>query len=182
MGLTIPPSRPKLTKQEALDVLRKHDIRTDKPALLFVRGYYLNSMGKKGVNDVGVYDDAGFIVAPDFFASFNANTDPSKRGTGLAMVKTGAHRFYKGKHRGKYDALRYYPEGSRVPCLRDGRESTARYINIHRGGYSNTWSEGCITIPTVPMWTEFQKAVYTVMDRYGLTSIQLLLVDSTDLE
>jgi hypothetical protein len=62
-------------------------------------------MGKPGVNDRGLYDDAIFIDSADGFTSFNgSNTDPSKRregiGTGsqkgVAKVKAGAwyaHKF-----------------------------------------------------------------------------------------
>ena len=43
--------------------------------LVGVRGYRLNSMGRVGKNDRGIYDDAFFIKSPHCFKSFAGNTD-----------------------------------------------------------------------------------------------------------
>lgn len=182
--IILPPRKPRLGREDAVRVLSNHNLSTDVCVLLFVRGYYRDSMGKFGVNDVGVYDDAVFVVTPEDseYRTYNANTDPSKSGSGLAMIDTGLHYFYKGQHRGKYDAFRYFPEGTRVPCTRDGRSARpARYINIHRGGFRNTWSEGCLTIPTEEMWLDFQKTVYRYMDKYNQGHIAVLLVEEKEL-
>lgn len=55
--------------------------------LLGVRGYFRNSLGRLGVNDFGVYDDALFVVINDLkrgelrvVGRFNANCDPSQTG------------------------------------------------------------------------------------------------------
>jgi lysozyme len=103
---TIPPSRPKLSKNDALayitpflPALEQYPVR-----LIGIRGYYRDSMGTVGVNDIGIYDDAICIVSPTIFKAFNANTDPSRHGLGIATLVTteengGVPYFYeKGIH------------------------------------------------------------------------------------
>lgn len=145
-----------------------------------VRGYYQDGMGRPGVNDRGLYDDALFILARGGgFLAFNGNTDPSRfragSGTGaqkgMATLKPGlwkAHRF--GKHRGEYEAL--VQRAGPVTVLRDGQrgpyEDTGFFgINIHRGGVGTTSSEGCQTLPP-DQWPEFIGALHsTAQDIWG---------------
>lgn len=143
-----------------------------------IRGYYLNSMGRPGVNDRGIYDDAIFIHSPSVFAAFNGNTDPSRRrpGTGrgaakgMAVLDPGTwfvHRL--AKHRGRYLAL--CQRAGAVSVTRDGiQEDYADRgenfgINIHRGGSASTSSEGCQTIPP-SQWDTFIQLVLSEVKRY----------------
>lgn len=113
-----------------------------------VRGYYRDSMGVVGVNDRGIYDDALFVLSPNVFASFNANTDPAVSRRAIATLQPGtyyAHRI--GTHKG-YRALSQWQ--GEVTVARDGETAldTGYFgINIHRGGAKSTSSEGCQTIP-----------------------------------
>ncbi len=154
-----PTGRPRLSSAELEPLLRPFGLDRVKYPMIVVgiRGYYRDSMGAPNVNDRGIYDDAIFLQTPSAFAAYNANTDPSKfrpgHGTGaskgMASLKAGAwfvHRF--DLHRGKYLALcqRCGP----VTVIRDGDppyEDTGHFgINIHRGSYTRTSSEGCQTI------------------------------------
>lgn len=182
----LPPARPKRSQPEIGKVLNHYGIDRTKAALVFVRGYYLDSMGQRGRNDLNVYDDAAFILSPSLFESFNANTDPSFGGRRLAMLNLGKYKFQTGKHRGQYRALRAFPEGVELPCSRDGRASTCRYINIHKGGSVNgragvTWSEGCLTIPWL-QYSDWVERVYDQIRRYSQQTIDVVLVENRQTE
>jgi hypothetical protein len=153
--LKIPKNRPKLTQEDLHKILEPYKIDRAKYPLIIIgiRGYYRDSMGKPGLNDRGIYDDAIFLDTPNAFVSFNANTDPSVYRPGIAVLKPNviyyAHRF--DVHRGKksqYDAI--CQRAGNVTVIRDGgKECTGDDfgINIHRGGDGTTGSEGCQTIP-----------------------------------
>ncbi len=123
--------------------------------VLGVRGYYRDSMGKVGVQERGIYDDAIFVVGPDVFAAFNANTDPSFFRKGVASLMPGWYPYRPGKHGisrpgGGYPAFRPATRGEALPVYRDGEDGISKRpgiaINIHRGGINTTSSEGCQTI------------------------------------
>ncbi len=167
MSDIVPPGKPRLSSQELERLLRPFSLdRTRYPFIVVgIRGYYKNTMGAPGVNDRGIYDDAIFVQSPSVMASYNANTDPSKyrKGTGtgtrkgMASLNPGVwyvHQF--DQHKGKYLAL--CQRAGEVTVTRDGDppyETTGWYgINIHKGGYSTTSSEGCQTVhPT--QWESF---------------------------
>lgn len=178
MGVARPKSRPKITKPEVAAILAKHGIaKIDKCYLLGIRGYYKDSIGKVGQNDIDVYDDALAVISPTVFATFNFNTDPAKAGHKLAMLDAGSYDFYKGKHKGKYDALRPYPEGVRMPCTRDGVKSMCANTNIHKGGNTDTFSEGCQTTPP-DQYSEEMKLIYGEMTRYKQATIRYTLIEA----
>lgn len=181
----LPPSRPARSRPKIDAVLRHYGAKDDRLSIVFVRGHYLDSMGAKGKDDLNIYDDSCFIVAPGVFESYNANTNPSfvKRGTRrLAQLDLGRYRFYRGMHKGKYRALRSYPEGIIQPVTREGKPSTAQYINIHKGSTNPratdiVWSEGCLTVPDT-QYGDFVLRVWTAMDRLGQQVVDVFLIEN----
>jgi lysozyme len=143
------------------------------------RGYYAGTMGGAG-NDSGIYDDAIFLVSPDHFSAYNANTDPSTRRAGI-----GTDKNTRGRARlqpGVWIVYRFDIHGSPTDphfalCQRGGnvrvmRDGTPDYphegkfgINIHRGGHTKTSSLGCQTIFR-PQWDGFINAAIDQGKRY----------------
>jgi hypothetical protein len=145
----LPKSTPKISREEVLKHIAHIDSKKYPVVIVGIRGYYLDTMGVKGKNDRGIYDDAIILITPNVYAAFNGNTDPSAYRTGIANLKEGtyyAHNF--GLHKGQYLAL--VQRMGAVTVLRDGGKEDTGYfgINIHRGGVNTTSSEGCQTIPT----------------------------------
>jgi lysozyme len=177
----LPPSRPQQSKSKTQALLTKARV-DDAVALVGIRGYYRDTMGEVGQNDRGIYDDAIFLISPNAYATFNANTDPSIRRAGIAVLKPGVHRYRKGKHGlskpgGGYPALRPATLGEQLPVTRDGTgDSMGIAINIHKGGFRTTSSEGCQTIHP-SQWPAFVALVYSEMDRAGQKTIPYLLVE-----
>ena len=175
----LPRSKPQAKAAEITKLIPR-DIATDyKVILVGVRGYYKDSMGVPGKNDRSIYDDAIFLVTPDTFASFNANTDPSIFRKGIASLKPGVHIYRKGKHKinspNGYPAFRPATKNEGLPVTRDGEGDSIGYaINIHRGSINGTSSLGCQTIPPA-QWEAFRSLVYTAMDRAGQKTIPYVL-------
>jgi lysozyme len=165
----------------------KKDIGQDAVFLIGVRGYYRDSMGKKGVNDRGIYDDALVWInqKTGFIATYNGNCDPSAyrkgrgRGAekGMASLKAGAWRYKTGLHRG-YEAFR---QAAPVTVIRDGidfnYEDTGDFgINIHSGSVNGTSSLGCQTLP-VDQWDDFKKTGYKLLKDAGQKTFCYILVE-----
>lgn len=182
--MIIPTSRPQQKRDISERYLLKAGIR-DKVCLLGVRGYYLDTMGRRGKNDRGIYDDAIFVVSPTAYVSYNANTDPSVHRKGIATLIAGLYRYKKGRHgisKGQgYPALRPATKEEALPVMRDGdgNETVGYHINIHRGGRNTTSSLGCQTIPPT-QWDSFISLVYGEMDRYQQSTIPYLLVEQNN--
>lgn len=181
MSKFVPVSRPKITQEELELLTSKYGVSSKDGCLIVgLRGYYKKSMGNPLKNDVGINDDAVIVVSPDAYKTFNGNTDPSKLNTGLATLVAGVYKFYKGLHKGSakvgYPALRAYPDGVVLPAIRDGKKSTCSYINIHKGGFSNTYSAGCQTI-FPEQYQEFLNLVYKQMDKYQQRTVTYLLAE-----
>lgn len=141
-------------------------------------------MGVVGVNDRGIYDDAIFIVAPDFFGSWNANTDPSasnKAKPDVAVLVPGVHLYKKGKHKIAsplgYAAFRPATPNEELPVTRSGKLSVGIAINIHQGKVNGTSSLGCQTIPPA-QWQSFCSTAYMLMDRYDQNKIPYVLIEN----
>lgn len=171
-------SRPRIKSSEVNEILAANGV-ADKVVLLGVRGYYQDSLGKLGENDRNIYDDVIIVISPRRFAAFRANTDPSVYRAGIATMRTGVHRYQKGKHKGRYWALKLV--GGRVEVTRDGQKGTRIGIalSIHKGGVRTTGSEGCQTLAPAD-WTEFIKIVYDEMDFYRQETIPYCLIDEKD--
>ena len=176
----IPKSRPQQAKEKSLAMVIKSGIE-DTVVLIGIRGYYSETFQPSG-NQRGIYDDAIILLSPSVHATFNANTDPSFYKKGIAVLKTGVHRYKKGNHglskpNGGYPALRPANPKEELPVTRDGEgDSMGIAINIHKGSYKSTSSEGCQTIyPS--QWNGFINLVYSEMDRYKQKTIPYLLVE-----
>lgn len=169
----IPPSRPRLTQKELLTAIKKQfpkflttfDFKTNL-WLCGIRGYYKQTMGDPNSNDRGIYDDAIFIVSPNIFAAYNANTDPSvyrpstRVRKGIAVLEPGVWSCYMfDTHNGSVPHPAICQRKGEVTVRRDGGElDTGMFgINIHRGGRVGTSSEGCQTLPP-SQWDAFYNA------------------------
>lgn len=151
--------------------------------VLGVRGYYRDSMGKVGANDRGIYDDGMFVVGPETFVAFNANTDPSVFRKGIATLALGWHHYKPGNHGitrpgGGYPAFRPATKNEELPVTRDGIAAPwpGVAINIHRGGRNTTSSEGCQTIHP-SQWDAFYALVRLEMKRMSLARFWYGLID-----
>lgn len=177
-----PPEKPKLSREEAEEILKNYGVDNYPVKILGVRGYYKKSLGDPNANDRNLYDDALFVITPHYFSAYNANTDPSKFRKGIAVLKTGVHLYRKGKHGlskpgGGYNALRPATKGEKLPVIRDEvGDSEGIAINIHKGSYSTTSSEGCQTIYP-DQWLPFINKVYEQMDKHNQNVIPYILVE-----
>ena len=159
----LPPARPKMGRDDVEAMIAEHNVK-DRVWLVAVRGYYRDTMGTPGKNDVGIYDDAFFLVSPTAFVSFNGNVDPSTERKHMANLKTGVWRYQIGKHKG-YKAL---VQAGKVTVARyqEGDDSGYFGINIHKGGRLGTNSLGCQTVPP-DQWPSFIALVESELKRHG---------------
>lgn len=180
MSAIVPKLRPQMTEEEVRRLIAGHDLKGSKVIFVGIRGYYKKTMGNPVTNDVGIYDDAIFILTPDGMKAYNANTDPSVLRKGIAVLKEGLHWYKKGLHgiskgAGKaYPAFRPASKDEGVPVTRDGKDSRGIAINMHKGGYHQTSSEGCQTIYP-DQWQEFQTTAYAELDKYAQKEIPYIL-------
>lgn len=170
--------KPRLSTNELEKLLEPYNLDRERHPLIVVgmRGYYRKTMGAPEVNDRGMYDDALFLHSPSVFAAFNGNTDPSNyrkgkgigKSKGMASLKPGlwlVHKF--DKHKGKYLAL--CQRLGKVTVIRDGDppyDDIGDFgINIHKGGYKTTSSEGCQTLHP-DQWESFIALAVDQAKRY----------------
>jgi hypothetical protein len=179
-----PKSKPKASRQRvevaALKAWKEDGLKAEDFPTTYVfasRAYYRDTMGKPGVNDTGIYDDAIFIVTPDHFSSWNANTDPSRYGWNagakkyMARLKAGVWSFRRLKHKmNSPKGYMAFGQGSAPATVerikQDGTiavtENGEFGINLHRGGNNGTSAEGCQTIPP-DQWAEFDKTLAAII-------------------
>jgi lysozyme len=178
MSDLLPHARPEMGRIAALELLTA--VGVENFALIGRRGYYADTMGTPGVNDLGVYDDAMLLVTPTRYATFNANTDPSRQLPGIATLKPGVWLYKLGIHGLSHPVgPRQYPalvQAAPVTVTRDGGKEDTGYlgINIHHGGEGSTSSEGCQTIPP-SQWPEFYALVKAEMTKYARRTIPYAL-------
>ena len=177
-------TRPRLTRSQ---VIAKLPSGYKVPCIVGMRGYFKDEMGKKGVNDRGIYDDAIFIIEPNLMYCFNANTDPSRHGMnnkigkGLASLKAGTYEYKVGIHGVSKEKSKQYEaliQEEKVTVQRDvtNTEHTGFFgINIHKGGFNSTSSEGCQTIHP-SQWDEFMSLVKTFFP--SGKDIQYILIEN----
>lgn len=148
-GMMPPTGRPDIARATAIQWARSAGCE----AGVFIfgrRGYFRDSMGVKGKNERAVYDDAMGIVTPDYFAVFNANTDPVGQGGRLATLVPGVYDYDIGTHHpGTPKAAPCLVQAGPVTVHRDNgvTESGEFQIHIHRGFFNECGSLGCQTIP-----------------------------------
>lgn len=181
----IPNSTPKASREDITRIAERAFGREPLPAvyLVGVRGYYRQTMGDPKRNDRGIYDDAMFVVGPETFAAFNANTDPSVHRKGIASLVPGVHLYRPGRHgisrpATSYPAFRPATPNEELPVTRDGILSPwpGVAINIHRGGRNTTSSAGCQTIPP-SQWDAFHELLTNELRKAGMKRFPYILVD-----
>lgn len=182
-------NRPQISREEILNLLMLHglDIEKEEVVLIGIRGYFRDSMGKVGRNDIGIFDD-GFIWVDKGggMMTFNGNVDPSRHYQGVAQLKNGKWKYKRGKHGisrpgGGYDAFRQ----AAPVIVQRWQEATGRLkdfplgdtINIHKGGLRTTSSAGCQTLPP-DQWKGFKEHGYEVLERYDKKTFTYLLVEN----
>lgn len=85
-------NKPNLTKEQALLLLQPFNLAA-KVIVLGIRGNLAQNKNQRGI-----YDDALFIVTPEIFKGYNANTDPSVTRPGVAVLQPGVYDYIKGLH------------------------------------------------------------------------------------
>lgn len=187
----LPKSKPKITEKELLTIIDSHqvDINKNPVILVGIRGYYLDSMGKKNQNDRGIYDDALIWWIKDRgIMAYNGNCDASKyrkgkgKGAekGMASLNCGVWKYKTGIHNGSKPHAAFR-QAADVVVTRDGvgfdYEDKGQFgINIHRGGVNGTSSLGCQTVPPA-QWESFKALGYEAIKDHKLASFPYILVD-----
>lgn len=176
MSIAHPGYRPQASLDKLLAAIPKGTLEKIKNAPVIgvgVRGYFLNTIGKKGENDLNAFDDALFWVSKNVFASFNANVDPTRYGWNagagkyMARLKPGLYQFARWKHKGSYWA--FGQAGNPVTVERLDAAGKVRQtetgsfgINIHKAGVTSTSSEGCLTLP-LAQWEAYKSVGYSLV-------------------
>ena len=175
-------NKPGITRDRALALIAKHglDLEKEKVILIGVRGYFLNTMGRRGQNDYGIFDDAFIWLDLEKCYTYNGNTDPSRQYHRVATLKAGIWTYLKGIHPlsrpGGYPAFRQAEE---VTVERYGAKDDTGWfgINIHKGGVNNTSSAGCQTL-VAGLWDAFKDWGYGRLDKYQKKTFKYLLVEN----
>lgn len=175
----LPPSRPKITRDEALRLLALQGVTEIKGCVVLgIAGYYSKLDGKPG-NARGIYDDAIVVITPGDFRTFNGNCDPSIFRPGVATLCDGVWQYKPGRHKliGGYPAFR---QAGDVLVSRDGRKKLHKGlygINIHRGSRTKTSSLGCQTLHP-DQWDEFQRFVMTKLEAFDQATFTYVKVSA----
>jgi lysozyme len=179
-------STPRLDPAEVLAIGAANKIPRDRYPVYVValRGYRLDSVGRAGANDLGVFDDALFIVCPDpsgrgdRVIPFNGNTDPTSQKYKRATLSTGIHIYGIGPHNVSKGRSRMYPAFRQAEIFTvtrhgfgDRRFSGFFGINLHKawgrfGSRGGTSSWGCQTLPTEE-WSVFKPTLDALLRQHA---------------
>lgn len=179
----VPATRPEIARETVLGWVRALGREPESLCIVGRRGYYRDTMGTVGVQERGIYDDSITVVSPRVCVSFNANVDPSAAPLakpGVAVLEPGRHLYRIGIHNRSKAPERQYPalEATDVFWVkRDGSAVATKdgvKLNIHKGGYNVTSSEGCQTIYP-DQWNAFFALVTTEAELEGVTTIPYYL-------
>jgi hypothetical protein len=174
----LPPSRPLQPLTASERFVRQANV-THPVVLLGMRGYYRDSMGKPGVNDRGIYDDAMFVISRSAHVAFNANTDPSITRKGVAVLEPGVWWYEIGRHK-RFSPFGYTAlvQAAPVTVRRDEQELDTGWfgINIHRGARRSTSSLGCQTVWD-DQYDAFIELVQSEMKRCRVGRVPYVLVE-----
>lgn len=189
--IPIPPSKPNVTYQtiERLVKRKGYDqyIPKNSVYLAIIRGYYLDTMGVKGKNDLNIFDDMAAWMWPAGISCFNFNTDPTRFGWNknagkyMAQLCPGIWWFVMRKHKGQYDAFGQgtYPvavyrrkEDGKIASVEEGLFG----INAHKAGVNSTSSEGCLTVP-ISQWDSFKTQGYSLLKQNKQSRFRVVLFD-----
>ncbi len=186
----LPKSKPQLTREAAEKILAANNLPLDKCYLIGIRGYFLDSMGKTGVTDRGLYDSALIWISPSTYATFNGNTNPSryrkgfgfKAEKGMASLMPGLWKYKTGIHYGKIPHAAFR-QAAEVAVERDGTEGQYKDvgffgINIHKGGSNGTSSLGCQTLPP-SQFDAFKGLGYGELKRYNQDTFTYILIEES---
>jgi lysozyme len=95
--MSIKANPPRQPADVTRNILRAHNVQHE-IALVGVRGYRQDTMGVPGKNDIGIYDDAIFLVTPAAVYNYAANTDPGANRYGMATLRPGLWTYKLGMH------------------------------------------------------------------------------------
>ena len=152
----VPKSKPQQGRDTTILMLKdllKDLPEKDYPLVAFgIRGYYRDTMGKVGVNDRGIWDDAnGWLerTGDKTYAIFNANCDPTveyRRGVG-SIHAPQIIWFKIGLHKGR----KAFRQAREIMVDRDGiglvKAGVECAFNWHDSLSGGTSSLGCQTNP-----------------------------------
>lgn len=177
----LPNNRPAWSREDVESIIHQYGI-IDSVVLIGKRGYFRDSLGAVGRNDLNIYDDAIAVISPTAFASFNANVDPSITRPRVATLVNGIWRYKPGIHNLSKAKSRQYPafvQAGDVTVKRHGVTTldTGRFgINIHKGSYTTTSSLGCQTIYPA-QWDAFYSLVVSELKRHNQKTFPYLLIE-----
>jgi lysozyme len=201
--------KPSIPKDKLLPIINRVWVETGNddplPAAFAwsCRGYYRDSLGKPGVNDRGINDDAIGFISDQVDVRIRANVDPSVYRKGVSSLKTRQVVWYVPGWHGYASIYGHsaFRQDSPVIVKRDGTESFSKgtihkkygvclgsgywtdlgfgerfWTNLHRQSGSGTSSLGCQTVP-MPEWTGFRAIIMSELARLSMTRFPCIILD-----
>lgn len=166
------------------------------------RGYFRDSLGKPGVQERGINDDAIGFISDQVDYRVQGNVDPSAHRYGIASLRAQQVVWYRPGWHG-YASIHGHPafrQDSPVTVKRDGTENFPKgathskfgvclgngfwtdlgfsekfWTNLHRQSGSGTSSLGCQTIPAVA-WKAFHALVTAELARLKMERFPCIIL------